>query len=73
MPTRVRYVTDGRGAYRTREYHFAPGDAQTVADDVAARLTERDDFEAVTETCSVEKSDGEVCGRELPCRYHSDD
>lgn len=22
-------------------------------------------------TCDVVKSDGEVCGRELPCRYHS--
>jgi hypothetical protein len=25
------------------------------------------------ETCDVVKSDGEVCGRELPCPYHSDD
>ena len=25
------------------------------------------------ETCQVEKSDGEICGRELPCRYHSDE
>ena len=22
-------------------------------------------------TCDVVKSDGEVCGRELPCQYHS--
>jgi hypothetical protein len=73
MPTRVRYVPEGRGAYRTREHHFEPGDEATVADAVAARLTERDDFETVSETCAVEKSDGEVCGRELPCRYHSDD
>jgi len=48
-------------------------DSGQVADAVAARLTERDDFEGVTETCPVVKSDGEVCGRELPCRYHSDD
>ena len=27
----------------------------------------------VTETCDVVKSDGEVCGRELPCQYHSED
>jgi len=25
-----------------------------------------------TETCETVKSDGEVCGRELPCRFHSD-
>jgi hypothetical protein len=25
-----------------------------------------------TETCEVVKNDGEVCGRELPCPYHSD-
>ncbi|MEF8887333.1 MAG: hypothetical protein V5A30_05955 [Haloarculaceae archaeon] len=25
------------------------------------------------DTCEVVKSDGEVCGRELPCRYHSED
>jgi len=25
------------------------------------------------EKCEVEKSDGEVCGREKPCSYHSDD
>jgi hypothetical protein len=26
----------------------------------------------VTETCDVVKNDGEVCGRGLPCPYHSD-
>lgn len=31
------------------------------------------DLEAGGETCDVVKSDGEVCGRELPCRYHSED
>jgi hypothetical protein len=24
------------------------------------------------ETCQVEKSDGEICGRDLPCPYHSE-
>jgi hypothetical protein len=24
----------------------------------------------IRETCAVVKIDGEVCGRELPCRYH---
>jgi len=26
-----------------------------------------------TATCDAIKSDGEVCGRSLPCRYHDDD
>lgn len=26
-----------------------------------------------TATCEVVKSDGDVCGRELPCPYHSDE
>lgn len=26
-----------------------------------------------TPTCDAIKSDGEVCGRDLPCRYHSED
>lgn len=25
------------------------------------------------ETCSAVKSDGEVCGRDLPCHYHSEE
>ena len=25
------------------------------------------------ETCEVVKADGDVCGRELPCPYHSED
>jgi hypothetical protein len=25
---------------------------------------------ASSDTCEVEKSDGEICGRERPCRYH---
>lgn len=33
-------------------------------DDVVCRI--RND----KETCEVEKSDGEVCGREKPCSYH---
>jgi len=24
------------------------------------------------DVCTTEKSDGEICGRTLPCRYHSD-
>jgi hypothetical protein len=31
------------------------------------------DTNTEAETCDTVKSDGEVCGRELPCAYHSDD
>jgi len=27
----------------------------------------------VADTCQVVKADGEVCGRELPCAYHTED
>ena len=26
----------------------------------------------LTETCEAVKNDGDVCGRELPCRFHSE-
>jgi hypothetical protein len=71
MPTRIRYVSDGTGVYRVAGYHFEPGDGQAVPNDVAAHLTETAPFEAVAETCQTVKDDGEVCGRTLPCRYHS--
>jgi hypothetical protein len=29
--------------------------------------------EGSVETCEVEKSDGEVCGREKPCKYHDEE
>lgn len=29
--------------------------------------------EADSGTCQVVKNDGEVCGRDLPCSYHSDE
>lgn len=32
--------------------------------------TDADTDESV-ETCTVVKQDGDICGRELPCRYHS--
>lgn len=41
----------------------APGDGE--------RLT-GEDVEYEKKFCEVIKSDDEVCGRELPCRYHSD-
>lgn len=62
------------------------GCSSHYADDVRAFLgvTETDDAESETlhadgdgepdsVTCEAVKTDGEVCGRELPCPYHSDD
>jgi hypothetical protein len=31
-----------------------------------------DDADEQPDTCDTVKADGEVCGRELPCPYHSD-
>lgn len=44
----------------------ALADAYDVA---AARVRAGDD---TAETCDTVKADGEVCGRELPCPYHSE-
>jgi len=52
----------------------------TVPDAVGERLlaawSARFDIDAdrlrIAGTCTVEKNDGEVCGRDLPCPYHSD-
>ena len=38
----------------------------------AASLTGDTEAEAEPDTCQTVKSDNEVCGRELPCAYHSD-
>lgn len=52
----------------------------TAPPDVARRLAaawaDRFDVDAddlLAETCDAVKSDGEVCGRDLPCPYHSED
>ena len=46
-------------------------------DDEADSSEEDSNAEAETkgddETCQVEKSDGEVCGRERPCPYHDEE
>jgi len=47
-----------------------PGD---VADALRTAWADRYDWydaAPTVETCTVEKADGEVCGRERPCRYH---
>lgn len=71
---RVRYTADG-GHYRVGGHGFDPGDVRDVDEDLGEYLEDHDDFEVVEETatCEIVKDDGEVCGRELPCPYHSDD
>lgn len=54
----VREDDDGR-------YVGPPSD---YADEVADALGVGDE----PETCTVEKADGDVCGRELPCPYHDE-
>ena len=74
MPT-VEKTSGGRVHVRDIG-EFVPGEQVEVSGDDAEYLcAERGDFEAVdgTETCQAIKSDGEVCGRDLPCPYHSDD
>jgi hypothetical protein len=57
-------------AYRLHDAYFEPvGDSDA---DVSGDEGASDGDQA--ETCDVVKeSDGEVCGRDLPCPYHSDD
>jgi len=47
------------------------------ADDELARFADRYDVDPealrVADTCAAVKQDGDVCGRERPCRYHDDD
>lgn len=64
---------------------FKDGTAVVDDEDTARNLARRhthlaydgkvyeDADEEEAETCDEEKEDGEVCGRELPCPYHSDD
>lgn len=76
----VRLPEDaGPGSYRHRDgLSVEGGDTVEVDDDRASYLVDEWGFERVAEegdaeTCDAVKSDGEVCGRELPCPYHSDE
>jgi len=70
------YVDGGR-------YEVDPEDATlSMQEQQAERLAERygvtlDEIRVgegeETETCTVVKNDGEVCGRDLPCPYHSEE
>jgi len=76
MP-RVRY-TGGNGYYIRDGPDFDnAGDEADVGERTADRLCARGGFERVEtddgpDTCQTVKADGEVCGRELPCPYHSE-
>jgi len=57
------------------ELQAADGSARPVADETVALLDAvawcpECASDRATETCAVEKADGEICGRERPCPYH---
>lgn len=68
------YVWRGSHDLRRPTDHIAPGER---FDPTESELRAYGDLiEAVEpepETCQTVKSDGEVCGRELPCQYHTED
>ena len=63
----------------TRRYNgrgglWRNGEERSVSAEDAAYLVDKKGFERVeADTCDAVKSDGEVCGRKLPCSYHTDD
>lgn len=78
MPA-VEKTTGGPVYHRGLGETLEIGDQSEVSEELAAYLCEeRGDFERVDAgddsagTCDVVKSDDEVCGRDLPCPYHSD-
>ncbi|AFH22616.1 hypothetical protein OSG_eHP31_00020 [environmental Halophage eHP-31] len=52
--------------------HYEIGDRRGWLEDYAGAHGCDPDELLVAETCDAVKADGEVCGRELPCPYHSD-
>lgn len=73
MPT-VEKTSSGMVHYRSLGQKLVSGDQIDVSDGMANHLCDvRGDFERIVETCLVEKSNGVVCGRELPCGYHPDE
>jgi len=66
----------GAVAFGAEEYAVADDGTidcpDDVVDDVREHYADRYEWFDAAETCDAVKSDGEVCGRELPCSYHSD-
>lgn len=57
------------------ELQASEGSARPVADATVALLDAvawcpECAADRATETCAVEKADGDICGRERPCPYH---
>jgi hypothetical protein len=63
-----RVTVDDAGEFEVAE----ASDARDLADAYGVDL-DRLVVDDGPETCDTVKSDGEVCGRELPCPYHSPD
>lgn len=62
----------------SRQWALVPVEDADGTDDVDDGDPDDTDDEAdaadeTAETCDVVKTDGEVCGRDLPCPYHTDD
>jgi hypothetical protein len=74
-PARV-HVSRAENAPVTDGTFTAPeGVARAIADAHGVDVSEMrvgGDSDATSGTCDAIKSDGEVCGRELPCPYHSE-
>jgi len=69
-------VTVGTTTYRVDSdgiIECPAGEAEAVALALAEAHDCTADALLSAEPCGVIKSDGEVCGRELPCPYHSED
>ncbi|ELY96544.1 hypothetical protein [Natrialba taiwanensis] len=50
-----------------------PGDAHSWLEHFASAYDTTPDALIVGETCGTVMDNGEVCGRETPCPYHSDE
>ena len=76
MP-RVTYTGNAsRYKLTTGAVDVEQGDTVDVDEETAEYLLGTGEFERVdedAETCDEVKDDGEVCGRDLPCQYHSAD
>lgn len=69
----VRLTEDGPIRYHDQRITCERGETVMTTRDYATYLVdELGYFERVTDTCQVEQSNGTICGRELPCPYHSD-
>lgn len=64
---------DGETVTPDENGHYDIGDRRGWLERYAAANDCEPESLIVSETCDVEKADGEICGRDLPCPYHSDE